>query len=274
MEEMECEGKSVSEAVEAALRKLALRRDQVEVQILQEASSGFMGLGTKPARVKITQKHWGDSAPAAAAPARPALKPRSEPRAQPPAPARAQPERRKVPRPEPHPAPRPEPSAKSEPLKSVDPQTACRESEKLIKELLGLMEFTQASLSVAWDPQQERVKAVLDGPDAARLVSADGRPLESLQFISTLLLSRRLQTPAAVQVDALGHWQKREEDILSQARRGVEEVKRTGKSWRLSPMDAAMRRLIHRNLADHPDVETASEGEGAWRKIVLRPRRK
>ncbi|MBI3554339.1 MAG: Jag N-terminal domain-containing protein [Elusimicrobia bacterium] len=290
MEGMESEGKSVSEAVEAALKKLGVRRDQVEVQILQEASSGFMGIGAKPARVKITQKHWGEPTPAGAPPKPAAPKPERRSQNQPL--RRGQPERRgqqsrpNVPhaRPAAAPAPkeapvrhdpRPEPRREPRPEAApVDSKAACGQSAALLKELLGAMGFESSKIAVSWDDKQERVKAVLDTPDAQLLIGSDGRGLESFQFIATLMLSRRLGTPAAVQVEALGYWEKREADILGQAQRGIDEVKRTGKACRLAPMDPAMRRLVHRNLAGHPDVETASEGEGSWRKIVLRPRRK
>jgi spoIIIJ-associated protein len=302
MEELESEGKSVSEAVEAALKKLGLRRDQVEVQILQEASSGFMGIGAKTARVKITQKHWGDQAPAAPAPAKPAGRPFVERRTQNqprrpdrrqdrhPAPKPPRPESRPNPKPDPKPEPRPEPrheprheprrehaprhETHDRPAVPVDTEAACRESETILKEIFGLMQFASPTIAVSWDAKQERVKADIESQDADKLLGQEGKVLESLQFLSTLILSRRLGTPAAVQVEALGYWEKREQDILGQAQKGIDEVKRTGKSYRLVPMDPAMRRLIHRNLAGNPDVETASEGEGSWRKIVIRPRRK
>ena len=47
----------------------------------------------------------------------------------------------------------------------------------------------------------------------------------------------------------------------------------TGKPCRLEPMDASMRRLIHRAYAANPDITTSSEGEGPWRKLVIRPRK-
>jgi len=62
-EELESEGKTVAEAVDSALKQLGLPREQVEVQILQEASSGILGFGAKPARVKITRKLWGTPTP-------------------------------------------------------------------------------------------------------------------------------------------------------------------------------------------------------------------
>ncbi|MDE2489677.1 MAG: Jag N-terminal domain-containing protein, partial [Elusimicrobia bacterium] len=80
MEPIESEGRTVAEAVEAALQKSGLRREQVEVQVLQEASSGFMGLGAKPARVRLSEKRWGPGAPP---PPPPAPKPASRPAARP-----------------------------------------------------------------------------------------------------------------------------------------------------------------------------------------------
>lgn len=292
MEAMESEGKSVAEAVDSALKKLGLRRDQVEVQILQEASSGFIGIGAKPARVRITEKRWGDSPlPPAPAPA--------------PKPARAaEPSHRRPSAPAPAPrnsAPRPEtrppqttpakaqvnggPSAvpvknggthQSSPAaeKPIDQQAAIKESDALLKELMGLMKFQDAGPAVSWDGVQERVKAVIGGPDAERLTAEGGRALEALQFLATLVVSRKVGASVAVQVDAHGYWEKKEREILSIAERGVEEVKSTGKPIRLAPMDATMRRLVHRNLAGNPYVETSSEGEGTWRKIVLRPKQR
>jgi len=95
--------------------------------------------------------------------------------------------------------------------------------------------------------------------------------LESLQFLATLMMSRGRprRSPCRSTRFLLG---KREAAILDQARAAIESAKATGKPVRLEPMDSSMRRLIHRTFAASPDVTTASEGEGAWRKIVIRPR--
>ena len=86
------------------------------------------------------------------------------------------------------------------------------------------------------------------------------------------MLSRGGGTPIAVQVDALSYWEKREQSVLDEARRAVETAKATGKPVRMEPMDSSMRRLVHRTLSANPEVTTASEGEGPWRKLVIRPR--
>ena len=95
---------------------------------------------------------------------------------------------------------------------------------------------------------------------------ATGSPLAVLNIDVTISAS------VAVQVDTNDYWQKKENEILSQVLKGVETVRNTGKPFRLQPMDAPMRRLIHKSLADHPDIMTTSEGDGVWRKIVLRPK--
>ncbi len=140
-------------------------------------------------------------------------------------------------------------------------------------ELLQLMTIAAPTATASWDAEMERVKIVVESQDASVLVGRDGRVLESLQFLATLMMSRGAEAPVAVQVDALSYWEKREVAILDQARAAIETVKATGKPVRLEPMDSAMRRLIHRTFAASPDVTTASEGEGSWRKIVIRSRK-
>ena len=252
MHTIESEGKTIAEAVESALSTLGLRREQVEVLTLQESSSGFLGMGAKPARVRVTQKLRGEPSahqPAARAGSRPA------PRRESPRPAAA--------------AGAPQACAPS-----VDTAKSCAQTQELLSDLLRLMDFQPKLSTPVWDPVQERVRCSIEGPDADRLLAEDGQALAALQFLVTLIVGRRVGAPVAVQVDASGFWDKREKNILAQAQRGVDEVRSTGRPCRLAPMDPSLRRLVHRSLMNHPDVETASEGEGAWRKIVIRPRKR
>ncbi|MCR4294197.1 MAG: Jag N-terminal domain-containing protein, partial [Elusimicrobia bacterium] len=78
MEPIEAEGRTVKEAVEAALSRSGLRRDQVEITVTQEGSTGFMGLGVKPAKIRLTEKRWGPDSPAPA-PSAPARAPQRPP---------------------------------------------------------------------------------------------------------------------------------------------------------------------------------------------------
>ena len=285
MEPVECEGRTVAEAVEAALSKCGLRRDQVEISVLQEGAAGFMGLGAKPARVRLTEKRWGPDTPAArpspahsspkaaaSRPARPAAPPRavsSRPAAR--AVERA-PERTPERSPKPAPRSRPDHSAPPRQLTTAEASEVCSRAEKLVLEVLGLMSIAAPAVSSSWDAGLERVKLSVESQDASLLVSHDGRVLESLQFLATLMLSRGNEAPLAVQVDALSYWEKREAVVLDAARNAIDVVKATGKPVRMEPMDSSMRRLIHRTFSSHPDITTGSEGEGPWRKLVIRAR--
>lgn len=288
MKEIEMEAKTVAEAVELALKKLELRREQVEVQILQEPSSGFIGFGAKPARVRLTEKRWGASLPPLD-PRRGPMPRRSGdyPPAELPSPSNGRSERqpRRDPQPrrqsapakeKPQARPQTQPSAarKEEPVLTQQQIDAASErSRELLGKILSLMGFEDATLELSWDPKQERLKADVRTADSRRLIGPEGRTLEALQFLVTLMVGRKLGAPVAVQVDCESFWAGRENAILSQALKGVESVRATGKPFRLEPMDAQMRRLIHRSLAGTPDIVTSSEGDGAWRKIVLRPAR-
>ncbi|MBI5239528.1 MAG: Jag N-terminal domain-containing protein [Elusimicrobia bacterium] len=295
IEEMESEGKTVAEAVESALKQLGVPREQVEVQILQEASSGILGFGAKPARVKVTRKHWGTPTRQPERPSgrgghgrhgsssrgpsgRPPRQSRPEPRRES-RPARPSPQslpaRGEQPAPSgtARPAAPPAPRADERPAVPVDPAKACAASEEVLKELLGLMLFPDAAVAAKWDPEQERVKTNVRTAEADRLIGPDGKVLESLQFLMTLMVSRRVGTPVAVQVDTNDYWQKKENDILSQVLKGVEIVRTTGKPFRMQPMEPPLRRLVHKSLANHADIMTSSEGDGPWRKVVLRPRK-
>lgn len=281
MKELEMEGKTVTIAVEHGLKEIGLRRDQVEVQVLQEGNAGFLGIGAKPARVLIREKRWGPEAPEPSEPPsvrpaapKPAARPHSTPR-----PERHAPRGERSPRPHaapehrPHPAPeRREPRPQPEDV-PVDTAKACAVAQEVLKEFLPLLGVAEVGVNTAWDPEQARVRAEVETADAALLIGKGGKTLESLQFLVTVIAGRRMGSPVAVQVDSQGYWKRIEERIVADIGAAVDQVKKTGRPWRFEPMDPAMRRLIHRKLMNDPDVETASEGEGPWRKVVVKPRK-
>jgi spoIIIJ-associated protein len=144
----------------------------------------------------------------------------------------------------------------------------------VVKEVLALTGLSAPTTRTAWDAEQVRVRVEVETPDAAILIGKGGKTLESLQFLVTVIVGRRMGVPVAVQVDSEGYWKRIEERIGADVQAAVSDVKQTGRPFRFEPMEPAMRRLVHRKLMNHPDVETASEGEGAWRKVVVKPRRK
>lgn len=271
MKEIKTKGKTVTFAVEAGLTELGLRRDQVEVEVLDEGTTGFLGLGSKPAEVRLREKIWtGDAkeTPSNAKPTellgeevppphvvgkRPTEPPPSEQRASKP----ARTHRPKTERPE----------------VVVDPEKACAAATEVLREILALTGIKNPEVRCQWDKEQGRVMAEVDTEDSALIIGKGGRTIEALQFLVTVIVGRKTGAPTAIQVDTQGYWKKIESKILEEVDSAIEEIKKTGKAYKFDPLEPSLRRLIHRKLADHSDVVTASEGEGPWRKVVIKPRR-
>ncbi len=258
MQSIEMEGASVAEAVDNALKQLGLRRDQAEVVILQQPSQGFMGLGKKPARVRVGEKRWAHGAEEAATAPRPAA-PEVKP-----APRNSRASKAAV---QEKPAP-----AQAKPA-SFDTAKAAAMAQDVTREVLNLMGFQDAALQNAWEQEQERILVSIDHPEVGRLIGKEGRTLEALQFLLSIAVKKRLGFEAALSVDAGDYWKKRETELLAEVDAAIEEVKRTGRAHRFQPMDPIVRRLIHKHVASHPEVGSASEGEGQWRKVVIKPKR-
>src|SRR5688500_11320274 len=169
MKEIEVEGKTVTMAVENGLKELGLRRDQVEVQVIHEGTAGFLGLGSKLARVRIREKLWGEGMVEEQADDNIGNRIEPEPKQRPGArrdrPGRPvprpeyRPERRPEPRHEPRPAPAPRERAPEVP---VDQGKACETAESVLREILSLAGLAEAKLRCAWDSDQGRVKAELE----------------------------------------------------------------------------------------------------------------
>ena len=112
----------------------------------------------------------------------------------------------------------------------------------------------------------------LTGKDVGGLIGRKGQILDALQYLVRLLFSRQTNSRMPIMVDVEGYKQRRFEDLKIMALNVANQVKTTRSSIRLEPMPAFERRIIHMALANNPDVETESIGEGEARKIVIYPK--
>ncbi len=119
------------------------------------------------------------------------------------------------------------------------------------------------------------VLAVIDikGEDLGLLIGRRGETLLSLQYLVNLILARRYPGRGGVTIDVEYYRHRREEQVVSLAKRMADRVRETGAPITLEPMSASERRLIHLTFADDPDLETNSVGEGENRKVVISARR-
>ncbi|NLO91798.1 MAG: KH domain-containing protein, partial [Elusimicrobia bacterium] len=156
------------------------------------------------------------------------------------------------------------------------PETSAQvaaDSRAALEQLLNLLGVKFENMEAGWDPVQERLVLRFDSDSPALLIGKDGQTIEALQYVVTLMAARKHDIGFAIQVETGSYWTRLETRLHTQIARGVDMVKSTSRSFRMSPMSSMQRRFVHRVLSSNPDVETCSEGEGKWRKIVLRPRK-
>lgn len=117
--------------------------------------------------------------------------------------------------------------------------------------------------------------AVIDikGEDLGLLIGRRGETLLSLQYLVNLALSKRFPGKGGVTIDVEHYRHRREEQVVSLAKRMADRVRETGSPITLEPMSASERRLVHLLFAEDGELETNSIGEGDNRKVVISARR-
>ena len=175
-------GKTEDEAIRKALEQLHMDRDDVSVEILERAKSGFLGIGSSPARVRVTYGQEEPEAPAA--PVQPEKKP--EPRPQPrPQPKPEQPKTRK---PEPPKAPvkAPEPPKAAQAPAAAPEQSVLDDNARRITEFLtGLLEHMDSPAQVqVTETEKGRYSVVLEGQKLGQLIGRRGETLDAIQQLT------------------------------------------------------------------------------------------
>ena len=113
--------------------------------------------------------------------------------------------------------------------------------------------------------------AVVDGESMGALIGRRGETLQAFQFITQLLVNRRLGHWTRVLLDIEGYRSRRERYLKDSALRAAEKAMRYRESIELDPMIPSERRIVHLTLAGHESVTTHSEGEGDNRRVIVEP---
>jgi spoIIIJ-associated protein len=159
--------------------------------------------------------------------------------------------------------------------KQPDMESMSEIAQNILKTLLDKIGI-KASVSV--QPSQEIVEedgeaapVILDikGEDLGVLIGRRGQTLASLQYIVRLIISQKTSTWTPIVIDVEGYKQRRYEALRVLAFNIAEQVKAKRTSFKLEPMPAYERRIIHLALANDPDVTTESVGEGDYRKVTI-----
>lgn len=291
---IEITGKSVDEAIADGLAQLSLTRDQVDIEILSRGSRGIFGLGSEPARVRITP-HSAATTGAAARPATPPVTPPVMPPVKPPAattptapqPAAPQPAAPQPAAPAPR-APRLADMEEEEEEQVTAKRTAApaetgveaisnaeleRMASDMLSQMVRLMGF-DAQVNATWhdaDQPEGEPYLLLDihGHDLSPLIGRRGETLASIQYLVRLMVNQRLKTWKNIVVDVDHYKERRVAQLTQLAHRMAEQVVQSGRAVSLEPMPPNERRIIHLALRDHAAVYTQSSGEGDRRKVHI-----
>lgn len=274
-------GKTEEEAVSKALKELGLDRDDVSVEILERAKSGFFGIGASPAKVRVT--YGLEDEPAAeqprqekAAPVRaPEKKPVQEaPKAERPERKRERPAKKEQ-KPAEKPQRREEPAEAAIPAAAVVPEDLgelCddEKAQQIRSFLEGLLQHMDSAAQVkVYQPEKGRYKVILEGEKLGSLIGRRGETLDAIQQLTNYSVNRGSDKRVRVHVDAENYRLKREQSLQHLANKVAAKVVKYKRNVTLEPMNAYERHVIHTALQDVPNVTTYSMGTEPNRRVIV-----
>lgn len=250
---LDATGKNEEDAIQNGLRQLGLDRDDVSVEILERAKTGFLGIGGNPAKVRLSYE--GPDAP---------TEQKEPPKKEAPRPA---PQRQEAP--QQRETSKPATPAKR-PLAPLDPAAAGERSEEIVAFLTGLM----ARMEVGAVPQvriteEGSYKVDLVGEDLGSLIGRRGETLDAIQQLTSYTVNKSHASRVRIHVDCENYRAKREESLVRLAQKVAGKVVKYRRNVTLEPMNAYERHVIHTALQEYTDVSTYSTGTEPNRRTVV-----
>ena len=276
-------GKTIDLAVEAALAQLGLERDDVSVQVLQQAKPGFLGFGAQNAKIQVTYevldpkpapaapksalgsasrsaKKVNSTAPAPVPEKKPAA-PKAAPKAEP---VKAAPKAEKKERPKAE-----TPKAPKEPKVYAAAEAGSVE-EKIEQFIAGLLQHMGSNaVPHAVKGEDNTYNVELVGEDLGYLIGRRGDTLDAIQHLANYSINRDVEGHIRISVDAEDYRAKREDSLRKYARKKAQQVLKAHRRTTLEPMNAYERHVIHSTLQDMDKITTYSTGSEPNRRVVI-----
>ena len=297
MESIEVSAKTIEDAVLEAAIQLGTTRDKVAYEVITQPSSGFLGIGGRKAVIRAHQKseeeveaklkadremekllervneksqktsepekkeqpkREKEAAPNNVAKAEKPAAPKSE------APRQPKPVRKEEKKPAPVKEAEPKAEKPAAPAEPVD----TTQVEKFLQDVFEAMEM-KVEIKITQNPQDREMNITLDGGDMGVLIGKRGQTLDSLQYLSSLVVNKSTEDYIRVKVDTENYRERRKATLENLAKNIAQKVKRTRKPVSLEPMNPYERRVIHSALQNDKFVCTHSEGEEPYRRVVV-----
>lgn len=324
--------KTKNEAITKACLELGTSSDQLDIQVVSEGSSGFFGIGSKPAIIKVRriesvpdmqeiddlvesvkldaikdekklEKSFIPNTKKESAPKAAPIKEKkpvktealqeekaaeeksvkeSRPREknsrdfQ----AKAKPAREKQPRASKERQPketREKASKQGRPVEILsDPQKIKEVEERAVvflRDVFASMDLGEVEITSKYNTADGSLDVDFEGEDMGILIGKRGQTLDSLQYLTSLVVNKGESTYIRVKLDTEDYRRRRKETLENLARGIAFKVKKTRKPVVLEPMNPYERRIIHAALQGNRYVETVSEGEEPYRHVVVKLKR-
>lgn len=248
MNVVEKTGKTVEDAVKAALAELGVSRDEVEVEVLESSKSSILGLfGGRDAKVRVTVKEAPAPEPEAAA-EEPAEAPAKEPEEVPEAPA----------------APEKKPAED----RAADLAATAAAAKEFLEQIFKAMGM-DLIIEKFVNQKEDEVVLKIHGEGIGVLIGKHGQTLDALQYLTSLAGNKGRKTWNRVILDAENYRERRRQTLERLAKNLADRVRRTHKKAMLEPMNPYERKIVHMSLQNDPAITTYSEGEEPYRKVVI-----
>ncbi len=282
MKTVKISAKTIEAAVSEGLKQLGISREEAEIRVIEQPSSGLFGLiHKKDAVVEISapesEKEVPAAEPAKAETAEEVIETpdRGEVQVE----AAAEPEDGDVS--EEETVTESDDEDETEVKDSKDKKTDREElpfvaedqavvAEEAKKFLEGVFKGMNLDVQMEKMVNEERILFTLYGKGLGILIGKHGQTLDALQYLTNLAAGKNFRRRYFVLLDVEGYRERRRQTLESLARRLAEKVKRTGEEVKLEPMPAGERRIIHLALQNDYAVSTDSEGEAPYRSVVIR----
>ena len=312
MEFREFTAKTVAEATTKACLEFGTSSDNLEIQIVHEGTSGFLGIGRKPAIIKVRKKFEEEEfdilkelrkeeKAAKSEPVKREIKKevkkdvkkeikkdvKKEPKKEnkPEAVKEQKKEFKKeskkdAPKPqkkETKPVVKEETPAKVEvkkeekkPVVRTEEQIAAMkaEAEKFLTGVFKAMELP-VDITIEYDKENDCLSVDFAGEDMGILIGKRGQTLDSLQYLTSLVVNKGQQDYVRVKLDTENYRSRRKDTLENLAKNIAFKVRKTRKPVVLEPMNPYERRIIHSALQGNKFVETYSEGNEPYRHVVV-----
>lgn len=291
--------KTKSEAITKACIELGVSSDQLEIQVISEGSNGFFGIGSKPAVIKVRkiepvseEEEMKDIVETVKldsfkeeAPVQEEIK---EPKAvsekpRQPKPVKERAAKEKQPREFREPKEKQIREKTAKPVKPAKPVEILTDPEEIkevenrakvfLRDVFASMNLGEVEITSEYNTTDGSLEVDFEGEDMGILIGKRGQTLDSLQYLTSLVVNKGKSNYIRVKLDTEDYRKRRKETLENLARGIAYKVRKTRKPVILEPMNPYERRIIHSALQGNKFVETVSEGEEPYRHVVVKLKR-